>query len=134
MTTEKKDVSKIEEFLKQLKIDPEKARHGDNMWSLKQGEARIFIITAGGFLIFQSPIMAPPKQNLQTFYRTILELNDNATETLGASFGINSNNEVILKSLYPMENINSKTFSYFLTSMAHVAEKYLAELRHKFNM
>ncbi len=130
----KKDVKKIEDLLKQIKIDPEKAKHGDNMWSVKQGNAHIFIITAGGFIIFQSPIMAVPKQNLSTLYRKLLELNEDATETLGMSFGINNaQNEVILKSLYPLKDLNFSTFSYFLTSMAHVADKYCKYFREKFN-
>ena len=129
----KKDIIKIEDLLKQIKIDPEKAKHGDNMWSVKQGSAIIFIITAGGFVIFQSPIMEVPKQNLATLYRKLLELNEDAGETLGTSFGISVQNEIVLKSLYPLKDLNFNTFSYSLTSIAHVADKYCTYFREKFN-
>ena len=127
------DIEKVENFLTHMKIDKDKTRCGDNMWSFRQGAAHVFIMTAGGFVIFQSVLMAVPKQNLMYIYRQCLELNDNANETLGTSFGINSHNEIVVKSLYPLSGITFETFSYFLTSIAHVADKYTKQFKEKFN-
>jgi len=131
MKIEKNDVEKIENFLNEMKIDKVKARCSENMWSFRQGTAHVFIITAGGFVIFQSVVMTVPKQNLMYLYRNCLELNDNAAETLGTSFGINSHNEVVIKSLYPLNEMSFGAFSYFLTSMAHVADKYIKYFKEK---
>ena len=131
MKIEKIDVEKIENFLNEMKIDKVKARCSENMWSFRQGAAHVFIITAGGFVIFQSVVMTVPKQNLMYLYRNCLELNDNAAETLGTSFGINSHNEIVIKSLYPLNEMSFSAFSYFLTSMAHVADKYIKYFKEK---
>ncbi|MBI2608816.1 MAG: YbjN domain-containing protein [Deltaproteobacteria bacterium] len=134
MTPKKEDVEKIEGFLKKLKIDPQKAQQGDNAWLIRQGNAHIFVLVAGGFLIFQSPMIATPKTNIQTLYRLLLELNDNASETLGTAFGINTHNEIVLKSLYPFQSLSFEAFSYFITSIAHVADKYRKQLKEKFDV
>ena len=131
MKIEKIDVEKIENFLNEMKIDKVKARCSENMWSFRQGAAHVFIITAGGFVIFQSVVMTVPKQNLMYLYRNCLELNDNAAETFGTSFGINSHNEIVIKSLYPLNEMSFSAFSYFLTSMAHVADKYIKYFKEK---
>ncbi len=133
MTKTQTDIEKIESFLTHLKFDKDKIKCGDNMWSFRQGAATVFVITAGGFVIFQAVIMTVPKQNLTYIYRMCLELNDDASETLGASFGINSNNEIIVKSLLPLADMNFSSFSYFLTSVAHVADKYTKHFKEKFN-
>ena len=131
MNNSNPDIEKIEGFLTQIKIDKDKARCGDNMWSFRQGTAHVFIITAGGFIIFQSVIATVPKQNLTYIYRKCLELNDNATETLGTSFGINPHNEIVIKALYPINDMTFSSFSYFLTSLAHVANKYIKFFKEK---
>lgn len=131
--TEGTDTQKIEEFLIQLEINLEQARKTPNIWAIAQGTVDVYIIVAGGFLIIQSKIMDIPKSNLLTFYRKLLELNDNAEESLGASFGINKNSEVILKILRPTSHLNFEEFSYYLTSVTYVADKFATYLRQKFS-
>ena len=131
--TEGTDTQKIEEFLVKLEINLEQARKTPNIWSIAQGAVDVYIIVAGGFLIIQSKIMDMPKSNLLTFYRKILELNDNAEESLGASFGINKNSEVLLKVLRPTSHLNFEEFSYYLTSVTYVADKFATYLRQKFS-
>ena len=76
--------------------------------------------------------MSLPKSNISTFYRKILELNDNVEESLGASFGINKNNEIILKMLRPMTNLGLNEFIYYMTSIAFVADKQIIALKERF--
>ncbi|MBI2027162.1 MAG: YbjN domain-containing protein [Deltaproteobacteria bacterium] len=129
-----KNFSKIiEDYLQKMNIDPSSVILQENTWLIHQKNSSVCIMTIGGFIIFQSPIMHCPKQNVQTFYRKLLELNENAEETLGASFGINSHNEIMLKFLYPIQNMDFDTFSYLLTSIAHVADKQSKELKEKFD-
>ena len=133
MAEKNKDIDLIVSYLKKMDIDTEKTKKADNIWSIKQNKAEIFIIVAGGFVIFQSKIMMLPRSNMSTFYRKLLELNDNVQESLGAAFGINKNSEIILKMLRPMTNIGLNEFIYYLTSMAYVAEKQITALKERFN-
>ena len=133
MIDQEKDVSLVASFLKKMDLDPKDHERAPNIWSVKQNSAEIFIIVAGGFLIFQSKIMSLPKSNLSTFYRKLLELNDNVQESLGAAFGINKNNEIILKMLRPMTNLGFNEFMYYLTSIAFVSEKQIDALPKRFN-
>lgn len=133
MSENQKDIDLITSCLKQMDIDPKKAQKAPHIWMIQQNEAEIFIIAAGGFVIFQSKIMSLPKTNLSTFYRKLLEVNDNVEESLGASFGINKNNEIILKMLRPTSQLGFQEFSYYLTSILYVAEKYVTYLKSKFN-
>ena len=130
--TNTKDIELIASYLKKMDIDPEQTKKAPNIWRLEQNKAEIFIIVAGGFIIFQSKIMALPKSNISTFYRKILELNDNVEESLGASFGINKNNEIILKMLRPMTNLGLNEFIYYMTSIAFVADKQIMALKERF--
>lgn len=133
MPDNQKDIELITSYLKQMDIDPKEAQKAPNIWKVQQNEAEIFIIVAGNFVIFQSKVMSLPKTNISTFYRKLLEINDNVEESLGASFGINKNNEIILKMLRPTSNLGFPEFSYYLTSILYVAEKYLTYLISKFN-
>jgi len=132
MAEKNKDIDLIASYLKKMDIDTEKTKKAPNIWSIKQNKAEIFIIVAGGFVIFQSKIMMQPRSNMSTFYRKLLELNDNVQESLGAAFGINKNSEIILKMLRPMSNIGLNEFIYYLTSMAYVAEKQITALKERF--
>ncbi|HBQ21454.1 MAG: hypothetical protein A2Z91_04465 [Deltaproteobacteria bacterium GWA2_38_16] len=131
--TNTKDIELIASYLKKMDIDPEQTKKAPNIWRLEQNKAEIFIIVAGGFIIFQSKIMALPKSNISTFYRKLLELNENVEESLGASFGINKHNEIILKMLRPSTNLGLNEFIYYLTSIAFVAEKQMDMLKERFN-
>ena len=133
MAETNKDIDLIVSFLKKMDIDTEKTKKAPNIWSIKQKKAEIFIIVAGGFVILQSKIMMLPRSNMSTFYRKLLELNDNVQESLGAAFGINKNSEIILKMLRPMTNLGLNEFIYYLTSMAYVAEKQITALKERFN-
>ena len=124
----------IEDFLQKMNIDPSSVLLQENAWIIHQKNSSICIMTVGGFVIFQSPIMHCPKQNIATFYRRLLEINENAEESLGASFGINPHNEVILKFIFPLEGMAFETFSYLLTSIAHVADKQSQVLKEKFDV
>lgn len=130
---QQKDIDLIASFLKKMDIDPKEAEKAPNIWSIKQTSAEIFVIVAGGFLILQAKIMVLPRSNISTFYRKLLELNDNVQESLGTSFGINKSNEIILKMLRPMTNIGLNEFMYYLTSIAYVADKQTKELKARFN-
>ncbi len=133
MGNPEKDIERICSFLKKMDLDPEMLKKAPNIWCVTQKNAEIFIIVAGGFLILQSKIMVLPRSNIITFYRKLLELNDNVQESLGASFGINKNNEIILKMLRPTSNLEFSEFSYYLTSMTYVAEKQIPLFRERFN-
>jgi hypothetical protein len=93
----------------------------------------VYIIVVKGFMILQSKIMTLPHSNISTFYRKLLELNDNVEDSLGAAFGINRNNEIILKMLRPTSNLTLNEFTYYLTSITHVAAKQTKELKERFN-
>ena len=133
MVDQEKDIALIASFLKKMDLDPKDHSRAPNIWSVKQKSAEVFIIVAGGFLILQSKVMSLPKSNLSTFYRKLLELNDNVQESLGAAFGINKNNEIILKMLRPMTNLGFNEFMYYLTSISFVAEKQIDTLPKRFN-
>ena len=132
MADNTKDIELIDSYLKKMDIDSEKTKKAPNIWCIEQNNAEIFIIAAGGFVILQSKIMSLPKSNISTFYRKILELNDNVEESLGASFGINKNNEIILKMLRPMTNLGLNEFIYYMTSIAFVADKQIIALKERF--
>ena len=132
MTDNTKDIELIDSYLKKMDIDPQKIKKAPNIWYIEQNNAEIFIIVAGGFVILQSKIMSLPKSNISTFYRKLLELNDNVEESLGASFGINKNNEIILKMLRPLTHLGLNEFIYYLTSIAFVADKQLTLLKERF--
>ncbi len=132
--SQSKDTELIESYLKSMDLNPESLRKAPNIWMITQNEVEIFMIAAGGFLILQSKVMGLPKSNQSTFYRKLLELNDNVEESLGAAFGINKNNEIILKMLRPMTNIGLKEFIYYLTSITFVAEKQSRLLKERFNV
>lgn len=127
------EIELIPSFLKELGIDPEAAKKAPNIWHVAQNGSDIFIIVVKGFMILQSKIMPLPHSNISTFYRKLLELNDNVEESLGAAFGINKNNEIILKMLRPTTNLTLNEFSYYLTSIAHVTTKQNQELKERFN-
>lgn len=127
------EIELIPSFLKELGIDPEAARKAPNIWHVAQNGSDIFIIVVKGFMILQSKIMTLPRSNISTFYRKLLELNDNVEESLGAAFGINKNNEIILKMLRPITNLTLNEFSYYLTGIAHVTTKQTQELKERFN-
>lgn len=129
-----KDIKLISSFLKKMDIDPIETQKAPNIWCIQQQNAEIFIIVSGGFMILQSKIMILPRSNISTLYRKLLELNDNIQESLGAAFGINKNNEIILKMLRPITNLGLNEFTYYLTSIAYVAEKQMAELKSRFNV
>lgn len=133
MTETNQDIELIFSFLKKLDIDPKETQKAPNIWRVKQAHSEIFIIVAGGFVIFQCKIMNVPKFNTATLYRKLLELNDNVQESLGSSFGVNKNNEIILKMLRPLSHLEFTEFSYYLTSIAHVAEKHKPFLNEKFD-
>lgn len=133
MTDIPKDIELIDSYLKKMDIDPQKTKKAPNIWCIEQDKAEIFIIVAGGFVILQSKIMSLPKSNISTFYRKLLELNDNVEESLGASFGINKNNEIILKMLRPMTSLGLNEFIYYLTSIAFVADKQITALKERFS-
>ena len=133
MVEQQKDIQLVSSFLKQMEIDPEETKKAPNIWCVSQKTTQIYIIIAGGFIIFQAKIMSLPKSNLSTFYRKLLELNDNAQESLGAAFGINKNNEIILKMLRPTSNLGIGEFTYYLTSVAYVAETQTKLLKERFN-
>jgi len=133
MADQTKDINLIVSFLKKMDIDTKKANKAPNIWSITQKDAEIFVIVAGGFVILQSKIMSLPRSNLSTFYRKLLEVNDNVQESLGAAFGINKNNEIILKMLRPITNLGLNEFIYYLTSIAYVADKQMTTLRKRFN-
>ena len=133
MADSTKDIELIDSYLKKMDIDPQKIKKAPNIWCVEQNKAEIFIIAAGGFVILQSKIMALPKSNISTFYRKLLELNDNVEESLGAAFGINKNNEIILKMLRPMTHLGFNEFIYYLTSIAFVADKQIALLKERFS-
>jgi len=127
------EIELITSFLKELEIDPEASKKAPNIWLLHQQGADVYIIVVKGLMILQSRIMALPHSNISTFYRKLLELNDNVEESLGAAFGINRNNEIILKMLRPTGNLTLNEFTYYLTSIAHVAAKQTKELKERFN-
>lgn len=127
------DIRLIESFLKKMKIDSHSIQKAPHIWCVQQQKAEIFILVSGGFVILQSRIMTLPRSNITTFYRKLLELNDNVQESLGASFGINKNNEIILKMLRPTLNLSLNEFIYYLTSIAYVAEKQIGSLKERFN-
>ncbi|MEK7790269.1 MAG: YbjN domain-containing protein [Deltaproteobacteria bacterium] len=127
------DIELIASFLKDLGIDPESVKKAPNIWSVSQNGSAIYIIVVKGFMILQSKIMSLPHSNISTFYRKLLELNDNVEESLGASFGINRNNEIILKMLRPTTNLTFNEFSYYLTSISHVTTQQTRELKERFN-
>lgn len=127
------DIELIASFLKDLGIDPESAKKAPNIWSISQNGSDIYIIVVKGFMILQSKIMPLPHSNISTFYRKLLELNDDVEESLGASFGINRNNEIILKMLRPTTNLTLNEFSYYLTSISHVTTQQTRELKERFN-
>lgn len=129
-----KDIKLISSFLKKMNIDPIETQKAPNIWRVQQQNAEIFIIVSGGFMILQSKIMILPRSNISTLYRKLLELNDNIQESLGAAFGINKNNEIILKMLRPITNLGLNEFTYYLTSIAYVAEKQMTELKSRFNV
>lgn len=131
--TEGTEIELVTSFLKELGIDSEAAKKAPNIWFLSQQGADIYIIVVKGFMILQSKIMALPHSNISTFYRKLLELNDNVEDSLGAAFGINHNNEIILKMLRPTTNLTLSEFTYYLTSIAHVAAKQTKELKERFN-
>lgn len=127
------EIELVTSFLKELGIDAEAAKKAPNIWLLQQQGADVYIIVVKGFMILQSKIMALPHSNISTFYRKLLELNDNVEDSLGAAFGINHNNEIILKMLRPTTNLTLSEFTYYLTSIAHVAAKQTKELKERFN-
>lgn len=131
--TETTEIELVTSFLKELGIDAEAAKKAPNIWLLQQQGADVYMIVVKGFMILQSKIMALPHSNISTFYRKLLELNDNVEESLGAAFGINRNNEIILKMLRPTPNLTLSEFTYYLTSIAHVAAKQTKELKERFN-
>jgi len=126
------DIELIISYLKHLNIDDKETQKAPNIWVVRQNDADIYIIVAGGFVILQSKIMDVPKANTPTLYRKILELNDNIQESLGAAFGVNKNNEVILKMLRPTSNLSLNDFTYYLTSIAYVADKQIKALKTRF--
>ncbi len=127
------EIELITSFIKEVGIDPEAAKKAPNIWRLSQNGMDVYIIVVKGFMILQSKIMTLPHSNISTFYRKLLELNDNVEESLGAAFGINRNNEIILKMLRPTSNLTFNEFTYYLTSMTHVATKQTKELKERFN-
>lgn len=127
------DIELIASFLKDLGIDPESVKKAPNIWSISQNGSDIYIIVVKGFMILQSKIMTLPHSNISTFYRKLLELNDDVEESLGASFGINRNNEIILKMLRPTTNLTLNEFSYYLTSISHVTTQQTQKLKERFN-
>lgn len=127
------DIELIASFLKDLGIDPESVKKAPNIWSISQNGSDIYIIVVKGFMILQSKIMPLPHSNISTFYRKLLELNDDVEESLGASFGINRNNEIILKMLRPTTNLTLNEFSYYLTSISHVTTQQTQKLKERFN-
>lgn len=127
------EIELIASFLKDLGIDTESVKKAPNIWSVSHNGSDIYIIVVKGFMILQSKIMTLPHSNISTFYRKLLELNDNVEESLGASFGINRNNEIILKMLRPATNLTLNEFSYYLTSISHVTTKQTRELKERFN-
>jgi hypothetical protein len=128
------DIKKIEEYFVQLGIDPKKALVAPNTWTFKQNDLDVFVIATAGFFIVQSTIMNTPKENLANFYRTLLELNDNAEQTMGATFGINSKNEVVLKILRPIGELDQEEFTYNVTTVAFVGDKYQKQLTRDFDV
>ncbi|MBI4041611.1 MAG: YbjN domain-containing protein [Deltaproteobacteria bacterium] len=128
----KRDIDTIDAYLRKMSFNPDELKKAPNIWKITQNKAEIFVIVAGGFIILQSKIMNCPKSNITTLYRKILELNDNVEQSLGAAFGINKNNEIILKMLRPMSNLGLNDFIYYLTSIAFVADQQMKELRGRF--
>lgn len=131
--TEVTEIELVTSFLKELGIDAEAAKKAPNIWLLPQQGSDVYMIVVKGFMILQVKIMALPRSNISTFYRKLLELNDNVEESLGAAFGINRNNEIILKMLRPTPNLTLSEFTYYLTSIAHVAAKQTKDLKERFN-
>jgi len=127
------EIELITSFLKEVGVDPEAAKKAPNIWHLSQNGMDVYIIVVKGFMILQSKIMTLPHSNISTFYRKLLELNDNVEDSLGAAFGINRNNEIILKMLRPTSNLTLNEFTYYLTSITHVAAKQTKELKERFN-
>ena len=118
------DVSMVESYFTKMGIDPNLARESGNIFAVIQGNAKIYVLVAGGFLIAQSRVTIVPKKNLTVFYRKLLDLNDNPAETMGTAFGINADDEVIVKMLKATRNLSFDDFVYILTTVAYVAEKY----------
>ena len=118
------DILLIESYFIKMGIDPKKAREKDNIFAVVQGNAKIYVLVVGGFFIAQSRVTLVPRKNPTTFYKKLLELNEDTAETLGTAFGVNKDDEVIVKMLKTTRNLSFDDFVYILTTVAYVADKY----------
>ncbi len=91
----------IESVIRDLGVDPDtnrlKSPNGHPAWGLMRGSAAVYIFlihgTMSNFVQVVSPVVKVPQEKTQELFARILQLN--ATELVGAAFGVRGKNVVI---------------------------------------
>jgi hypothetical protein len=106
-------------------------RVGETIWRLQWGSATIMCVTSGEGIVALAPLFdAPPKKNLEAFFRRLLELNADIGGT--AAFAVHRNGTVALQCGRGIAGLDAQELKMMLATVGKFADDYDDRLREEF--
>ena len=104
---------------------------GESMYRLKWGSATLITGTAGEGIVVIAPMFeAPPKTNLEAFYKRLLEINSAMGGT--ATLAVQPDGSIVLQVGRGIKGLDSHEFGLMLGTVGRFADEYDNRLEEEF--
>lgn len=104
---------------------------GESMYRLKWGSATLITGTVGEGIVVIAPMFeSPPKQNLEGFYKRLLEINGEMGGT--AALSLQPDGAVVLQVGRGIKGLDSHEFGLMLGTVGRFADEYDNRLEDEF--
>lgn len=106
-------------------------RVGASMYRLKWGSATLITGTVGEGIVVIAPMFeSPPKNNLEAFYKRLLEINSEMGGT--ATLALQADGSIVLQVGRGIKGLDSHEFSLMLGTVGRFADEYDDRLDKEF--